>query len=123
MQNQPAVHRAPLGGLSALRGCQFLLARVHLLAERLEIHFAGPTFRKQLAFLFPDVVVDVFTQDLDLRIEERLSWHVRLDLRNQVLGAGMFHFGFIEQIVVFDRFVSGWIKDLLLDLRVDGRRH
>ncbi|MFZ5549717.1 MAG: hypothetical protein ACOZJX_13565 [Pseudomonadota bacterium] len=46
------------------------------------------------------LVLDVLAQHLDLRVVERLVRRRGLDLRDQVLRAGMLHLGLVEQVLI-----------------------
>jgi len=51
---------------------QFSLARGEVLAKGIEVEVAIANLREHLAFLFLHVVVDVFAQDLDLGVIQRV---------------------------------------------------
>ena len=79
------------------------------------------TLREQLAFLFLDVVLDLFRQHLHLGVEELVAFAVAgLDLRHQQLGRVVLDIGFLEQILL-DLAFAGRIENLFLDLGVDRK--
>ena len=66
------------------------------------------------------MMVDVLAQHLHLGVEEVGVGRHCLDLRDQLLAAGMLHRGFIDQVLVLQAFAGGRVEDLFLDLGVHG---
>ena len=102
---------------------EFGLASAEFVAERVEIEVGLLYLCEQLLFLLLDVVGDVLPEHFDLGIEELVRCGAFGDLGDQFLGAGVFDFGLIKQVVafiVFQRVAGGRIEDLFLDGRVDG---
>jgi len=68
------------------------------------------------------MVHDIFAQHLDLCVEEMVLRRHREDFGDQLLGACVLNFGFVEKVFVVDAFAQRRIEDLLLDLGVNGQR-
>ena len=92
--------------------------RADFLAELLEVDVGVLAARKQLAFLFLDVVVDVLAEHLDLRVVQLVGRIHRLDLLDEVLRRRVLDLGLVEQVLLVERFARSGIEDLFLDRRV-----
>lgn len=67
-------------------------------------------------------MIDIFAEDGDLGVEQSVARFHALNFRDQLLGGGMFDFGFIEKIIVLYRLARRGIINLLLDLGMNGER-
>ncbi|SEF34607.1 NRAMP (natural resistance-associated macrophage protein) metal ion transporters [Variovorax sp. NFACC28] len=95
---------------------QLFLALRELLAHGDEVEPAcRACLHEDLVALFLHVMVDVFAEHFHLGIEFLVDLGGVLELRNQILGAGVLHLGFIEQIGLLDGFSQGRIKDFFLE--------
>ena len=68
------------------------------------------------------MVQDVFAKHLDLCVEEMVLRRHRENFRDQLFGACVLNFGFVEKLFVADVLAQRRIEDLLLDLGVNGQR-
>jgi hypothetical protein len=68
---------------------QLLLALGHLFTEGPDVELDFARKPEDLALLFLDVVLYVFSKHLHLGVKQLVAWRFSLDLCNQILGTGM----------------------------------
>ena len=102
---------------------QFVLAHRHLAAQRFHVELGFLRHREHFPFFFADVMVDLLAQYLHLGVVQVIFRIHLLDLRDEVLGAGMLDFRFVEQV---GRFLAGgaqgWIENFFFDRGVQRQR-
>src|SRR6185437_9304244 len=88
---------------------QLRLARLELRSERRQVHLRLLQLRKQLPLLLFHVMRDIFTEHLDLGVEELIGGIRGFDLAHQILHAGMLYSGFIHEarILLLQRTARG----------------
>src|SRR2546425_5592853 len=103
-------------------GAELLLARLHLLAERLEVEVLGLLrLREHLAFLFLDVVHDVFAKHGEGgEVVRVVGLHI-LELLDQYLRGLVLDRGFVHDVLVLDRLAHCRVEDFLLQRGVHAQ--
>jgi hypothetical protein len=96
-------------------GNKLLFQSGHLATKSVQVQLRILKLREELFFLFLDVMPDLFSQYLDLGVEQLVPDFPSFYFGNQLLGCGMFHDGFIDQLGIIDRISRLGVKDLLLD--------
>ncbi len=110
---------------------QLCLASSDVLTQSVEVQVGFAHLREHLACLCLDVVVDVLAQHFHIGVLQWIVWRAGLDLGNQILRAGVFDLGFVDQVFVLTKyfargriekfFLSGGVcRQLGADLQCDG---
>ena len=79
---------------------------------------------EHFAFLFLDVMRDIFAKNLDLGVIHLIVGVGVLELLDQALDRGVFHFGLVKHVLAFfgESIAGGRIEDLFLDFGMDRKR-
>jgi hypothetical protein len=96
-------------------GNKLLFQSGHLATKSVQVQLRILKLREELFFLFLDVMPDLFSQYLDLGVEQLVPDFHSFYFGNQLLSRGMFHDGFIDQLGIINRTSRLGVKDLLLN--------